>query len=198
VGRLSGDVRRRIADALEKESRELLASKQGGYPDTLSGKTIVIEFARGGPDKSSMPLPAPLGYRYSLSQLSKSILEKSAILYVWVTPEESRRKNRERGDPNDPGSILHHSVPIDVMMNDYGCDDMDWLEANSGVPGTVEVLADGKKFLVPVARFDNRKDKTSFLREDAAKWNPEQVRDIHDNMKDAFSRLMSVWQKTRK
>jgi hypothetical protein len=193
VASLPESSRRRIADALEREARDMLDGKQKGYPDTLEGKTVVIEFARGGPHGASMPLSAPLGYLYSVGELSAKILERAAILYVWVTPEESRRKNRERGDPNDPGSILHHCVPIDVMMNDYGCDDMDWLEANSDRKGTITIPAHGKEFRIPIARFDNRKDKTSFLREDEKRWNPAEVQDIHRSMKEGLDRLMVAW-----
>lgn len=111
------------------------------------------------------------------------------ILYIWVTPEESRRKNDARTDPNDPGSILHHGVPLDVMMNDYGCDDMDWLEARADIKGTVTIEAHNTKFNIPVARFDNRVDKTSFLRDDEKKWQPKDVKIVHDGLKSALDRL---------
>jgi hypothetical protein len=177
--RLAG--RSAIVEALEKEARALLEEKEANYPDTLKGRTVVIEFARGGPDGASLPLPAPLGYQYSLSRLSPEILNKAGILYVWVTPEESRRKNQARTDPNDPGSILHHGVPIDVMLNDYGCDDMAWLDRD----GQVTV---GERRL-PLARFDNRVDKTSFLRADRADWKKEDVAAIHAGLKDALTHL---------
>jgi hypothetical protein len=186
---LDKEVRTKLAGLLEKEARELLAEKHKNCPDSLSGKTLVIEFARGGPHGSKMPLPDSYGYRYSLGHLSQAILEKAVILYVWVTPEESRRKNQERADPNNPGSILHHGVPIDVMMNDYGCDDMDWLEANAKTPGTVTILAEGKTYHLPVGRFDNRVDKTSFIRNDAKQWKPEQVQAVHQGLKTALDKL---------
>ncbi|MBI5597179.1 MAG: hypothetical protein HY928_13890 [Elusimicrobia bacterium] len=186
---LDAGARKVLESALEKEAAEMLAEKHSNYPDSLAGKTLVIEFARGGPDKSKMPLPSPLGYRYSLAQLPASILEKAVILYVWVTPEESRRKNTARTDPNDPGSILHHGVPLEVMLNDYGCDDMDWLEKDSKTPGTVSVSAHGKTFVLPVARFDNRVDKTSFLREEKALWKPSDVKAVHEGLKSALDSL---------
>ena len=53
------------------------------------------------------------------------------------------------------------------MRNEYGCDDMDWLLDNSGVPHAIRVkTSDGAEAVLPVARFDNREDKTSFLRDD--------------------------------
>ena len=186
---LDPDTLAKLADALEPEAQEMLKEKHAAHPEDLQGKTIVIEFARGGPDGSSMPLPAPYGYQYSLAQLSASILKKSSILYIWVTPEESRRKNVARTDPDDPGSILHHGVPLDVMMNDYGCDDMDWLEQNARVPGTVTIEAWGKIYNIPVARFDNRVDKTSFIRNDPSEWKPDEVKAIHDGLKEALTKL---------
>ena len=114
------------------------------------------------------------------------------LLYVWVTPEESRRKNTARTDPNDPGSILHHGVPMDVMMNDYGCDDMDHLEKISEVPGTITITSQGQKFHIPVGRFDNRVDKTSFLRVDKKDWDPKMVADVTNAIKAATDKLYSM------
>jgi hypothetical protein len=189
LGMLPAPVREAIGRALEDEARALLREKHAGYPDSLAGRTVVIEFARGGADGSSMPLATPFGYAYSLSRLAPAILEKAVILYVWDTPAESRRKNAERADPNDPGSILHHSVPLSVMLNDYGCDDMDWLEQSARRPGTVTVEARGRTYDVPIARFDNRADKTSFLRADPALWAPGDVRAVHEGLRGALERL---------
>jgi hypothetical protein len=189
LGGLDAATHRALADGLEAEAKAALAEKHAAYPDTLEGKTLVVEFARGGPDGSSMPLSAPLGYGYSLAQLSKPLLESAHILYVWVTPEESRRKNHARTDPNDPGSILHHGVPLEVMMNDYGCDDMTWLEEHARKPGTVTVAAHGATFDVPIARFDNRVDKTSFLRAPKPEWRKEDVAAVHAGLKGALDKL---------
>jgi hypothetical protein len=189
LGQLPPAVRSEIVAALEPESRRLLDDKNAGVPDSLDGKTVVIEFARGGPDRAIPPLPAPLGYAYSLSRLSDALLSRASILYVWVSPEESRRKNTERTDPNDPGSILHHGVPMAVMLGDYGCDDMEWLMSHSGRPDTLRIETRGKTYDVPIARFDNRRDKTTFVRADRAAWKPEDVRALEQGLSEALGRL---------
>ncbi|MFH1619215.1 MAG: hypothetical protein ABIG11_04855, partial [bacterium] len=190
IASLDPAIRETVAKAVEKEASDLLKEKHGNYPDTLEKKTLVIEFARGGPDGSSMPLPAPLGYRHSVGLLSDDILKKAVILYVWVTPEESRRKNTARANPDDPGSILHHGVPMEVMLKDYGCDDMDWLEANARVRGTIPVTSGtGREYNIPIARFDNRVDKTSFIREDIKSWKKADVEAVHNSLKSALDKL---------
>jgi len=186
---LAPSVRRELAQALEAECAELVRDKNAGIPDTLAGRTVVIEFARGGPDGAALPLPAPLGYQYSFARLSDAILEHAAVLYVWVTPEESRRKNIERTDPNDPGSILHHGVPMAVMLGDYGLDDMDWLIRASDRPDTVRVETRNRVHHLPVGRFDNRVDKTTFVRGEPSQWRPEQVKALHDGLAEAFRHL---------
>ncbi len=189
LGALPADVRAGLVTALEKEAKELLADKNAGIPDSLDGRTIVIEAARGGPDGATLPLPAPLGYKWSLAQFSDAILSRASILYVWVTPEESRRKNTERTDPNDPGSILHHGVPMAVMLGDYGCDDMEWLIRHSDRPDTVRIESRGRAHYLPVARFDNRVDKTTFVRADRKDWKPENVKALHEGLAEALARL---------
>jgi len=195
LSQLEPGLRAELARALESEARDLLDKKVAEVPESLKGRTVVIEFARGGPDKSPLPLPAPLGYRYSFGVLSPDILERSGVLYVWVTPEESRRKNTERTDPNDPGSILHHGVPMAVMLGDYGCDDMDWLVQHADHPDTVRVEAHGRTWHLPVARFDNRVDKTSFVRGDQAQWREQDVRALHGGLAEALGRLARAAEK---
>jgi hypothetical protein len=189
---LPPEVRKTLEATLETESAQLVRDKNEGIPDSLEGRTVVIEAARGGPDGASMPLPAPLGYRYSLSRFSDAILSRASILYVWVTPEESRRKNHERTDPNDPGSILHHGVPIAVMLGDYGCDDMAWLIEQSGRADAVPVEAHGKRYELAVSRFDNRVDKTSFVRAERAAWKSDDVDALHQGLAQALGSLASI------
>ena len=189
LGALAPALRSAVIAALEPEARKLLADKNAGVPDSLEGRTIVIEAARGGPDGASMPLPAPLGYRYSIAQFSDAILSRAGVLYVWVTPEESRRKNHERTDPNDPGSILNHGVPMAVMLGDYGCDDMEWLITHSGRPDTISIETRGRTYAIPIARFDNRKDKTTFVRAGRPHWKPADIEALHRGLGEAFERL---------
>ncbi len=189
LGALPAAARRKLAAALESEAAALLRDKNAALPESLDGRTVVIEAARGGPDDASLPLPAPLGYRYTLARFSDAILARASILYVWVSPEESRRKNHERTDPDDPGSILHHGVPMAVMLGDYGCDDMEWLIQQSDRPDTVRVETRGNLHYLPVARFDNRVDKTTFVRAERAAWRPADVAALHAGLAEAFGRL---------
>ncbi|MCL5036478.1 MAG: hypothetical protein M1269_05085 [Chloroflexi bacterium] len=181
----------KLLEKLEDETRDLYRKKFDEYPADMKGKTVIIEFARGGPDGASMPLPAPLGYEYSLGVLSPDILKAAAILYIWVSPEESRRKNFDRADPNDPGSILAHGVPIDVMMNDYGCDDIDYLLETSGKKNMVKIKTAGGDTFVPLARFDNRVDKTSFIRK--KEWKDEEIKSLHNGLKEAAGKLIEAY-----
>ena len=87
---LAPALRRELAAALEREAAELVAERNAGMPDTLEGKTLVIEFARGGPDGVTPPLPEPLGYQYSLSRLSDAILSRA-------TPLEHFDRRSDRG-----------------------------------------------------------------------------------------------------
>jgi hypothetical protein len=149
--------------------------------------TIVIEFARGGPVDVGLPLPHPLGYASSIAALDDAVLARSAILYVWVEPEESRRRNRERAQPGPSGdaSILHHGVPETVMIRDYGTDDLSWLETQSRQPGTIPI----RGFDIPTQRFDNRSDLTSFLRADPAEWPETSVAMLHRDLGAALRAL---------
>ena len=161
-------------------------------------KTIVIEMSRGGKDGSSMPLIGAKGYQYSLPLLSEDILKDASILYVWVTPEESRRKNADRCDPNDPGSNLHHGVSIRVLLNDYGCDDIIYLRDTSDKKDTVKVTKGDKDYYLPIGIFDNRDDKTTFLREDHASWKQEDINTIANSLKNATDTMYRVKEELEK
>lgn len=178
-----------LAKALEPEARKMLAEKESQIPESFENKTIVIECARGGPDGSTMPLTGAYGYQYSLARFAPDLLKDAAILYIWVTPEESRRKNNERANPDDPGSNLFHGVPMSVMLGDYGCDDMQYLREHSEVEDTITVVSEGIRFHVPIGVFDNRVDKTSFLRTDKEAWPADKVEDMTRAVKEATDKM---------
>ena len=189
IGTLDEALRKEIAGPIEAEARKLLDDKIAEVTDNLESKTVVIEFARGGAAGSTMPLPHPFGYQASLAQLSPVILARASILYIWVTPEESRRKNEARTDPDDPGSILHHGVPLAVMYGDYGVCDIEYQLQQSGRPDTVRVEKDGQTYFLPLGRFDNRVDRTSFIRQDEADWSAQDVAKLQAGMREAFDQL---------
>jgi hypothetical protein len=152
--------------------------------------TVVIAFARGGPTGTTPPLTAPHGYAFSLSFLSADILRRACALYVWVTPEESRRRNRERAHPVRGGgtSILHHGMPEVVMHEEYGMDDFHWLLERGG-GDTIEVELDDATYVLPAAVFDNRDDHTTFLRADPGDWDEARVAALHAELVMAFADL---------
>ena len=195
--RLSPDLRSQVEAAIAEEARKFYEEKAAACPSSREGKTIVIEFARGGPPGDDWPLPDFYGYRGSLPALSDAILERAAILYIWVTPEESRRKNRERARPDGQGSILFHGTPEIVMRQEYARCDMGWLIEQASVPGTIDVDARGRRYHVPVQRFDNRDDLTTFLREDPSKWKQSDIDAIHGRLKKVCDDLWDSWTRLR-
>lgn len=132
-------------------------------PKVHETSTIMLECARGGSTGAAFPLPH--GYQRTLQNLDPGILDKAVILYVRVTPEESRRKNDERYDPKDPHGILSHRVPTKVMLNDYGCDDADWMAQEAVSEGKAGYVKEPKSGLwIPFRVMDNMADLTSFVR----------------------------------
>lgn len=182
-------VRDRLERRLEVEAGELWNGLVAAVSSWREGDTVVIEFARGGPVGAAMPLTPPRGYAYSLDQLSPDIRSRASILYVWVTPEQSRRRNNERAWTGRSGdaSILHHHVPEAVMLCEYGTDDLVWLMDQDG--GNAVRIGNGEVAAMPAAVFDNRTDRTSFLRADPELWPPEQVEVLHTELRTAFDRL---------
>jgi hypothetical protein len=175
-----------VTHALDPEAR----FAQARSPVLPSGHTTVaIEFARGGPPDADFETLPPRGYRHSLSLLRPEILERAAILYVHVTPDESRRRNLERARPGGDTSALHHHVPDQILQQEYGCDDFVWLLDQAEQPGTVAVKTAERTFHVPAARFDNRVDHTSFLRTEPETWPPGAVAELHTALSRALGSL---------
>ncbi|MBQ9059009.1 MAG: hypothetical protein IJ125_07485 [Atopobiaceae bacterium] len=188
---LKEDLRHSIAQTLEAEAREIRAGIESQYAESYEGKTLVIECARGGADGSEMPLSDGHGYQFSLPHFTPRILRDAAILYVWVTPEESRRKNEARANPDDPGSNLFHGVPLGVMLGDYGTDDMPYLQETSERDGYITVDTHETTYYLPIGVFDNRVDKTSFLRAEPHEWDAQLVDELCGALREATETMWS-------
>ena len=129
---------RRICLEYEKKIRH--------NPDYHQQKTTILEFSRGKPSG---------GYAAAFEHLSKSVLERLAIVYVNVSWEESLRKNRSRYNPQRADSILEHGLPDEKMKKMYRDDD--WHEI---IQGHNEYLPlQGIK--VPYVIFENEDDVTT-------------------------------------
>ena len=192
---LPKDVRKKIAAALEDECRKLLDEKHAQYPDTMENKTIIVEMARGGAEGASLPLQDPFGYQYTLRHFCPEILEDAAILYIEVTPEESKRKNRERFDPTNPGDSVAHMTPELVMIHDYGCDDMPYLREHTEKPDTITVKQYDKTYYIPIGTFNNMPDRTTFLRDYPENWDPEAVKEIEKLVRNATDKMWENYKK---
>ncbi len=194
IAALSPAVRAKLEEKLESEARELFDDKIKNVLKSREGKTIVIEFSRGGPDgENPENLKAFYGYQGSLPWLSDELLQRASILYIWVTPEESRRKNRDRARPGEDKSILFHGTPESVMRQDYGMDDMVYLIEKSDRENTLHIDAHGKTYYVPVSCFDNRRDLTTFARADAKDWKKEDVDALDNGIREAAVRLWNTF-----
>ena len=107
--------------------------------------TTLIEFSRGTEHG---------GYASAFQHLSEKVLRRAAILYVHVTFEESKRKNRRRFNPEKPDSILEHGLPDDKLERLYK--EVDWEEMTKNDPHTIEI----KGIKVPYVVFENMPEKT--------------------------------------
>lgn len=114
-------------------------------PNYHDGKTVVIEFARGGEN----------GIHEALTYLHEDILKRVKLIYIRVPYEESVRKNHRRARPGQEDSILFHSLPDEKMEFYYKTNDWDQLEAKD--PNTIDV--NGIK--IPYAVFENLPEKTN-------------------------------------
>jgi hypothetical protein len=189
-GELPPDTRAQLESAIEGEAAALLHSLAESRPVSLEGHTVVIEMSRGAGEGMRPPFPRPWGYAHSLATFSPEILARAAALYVWVTPTESRRRNLERALPGADGSILYHGVPEQVLYHDYAGDDIAWLLDHADRSAHITLAVDGRRCQIPTVRFDNRVDRTSFLRADPASWPPRRVADLHQRLTAAFTALL--------
>ena len=178
--------------------KTLLHDKYDNIPESLEGKTIVFEFSRGGAKGSTFPLVAPKGYEYTLSLFDDDILNNANILYIWVTPEQSFQKNKQRELEGLQGKSqtvstqlsLNHGVPDSVMNNEYGCDDFEYLMSLSKDGKYLPIKKNGKEFKVKAGRLDNRTDLTSDFRKPQKDWTKEQIAKMTEAMVKAFDALL--------
>ncbi len=108
--------------------------------------TTLVEFSRGGEHG---------GYAEAFRHLADDLLSRAAVLYVRVSFEESRRKNRRRFNPDRPDSILEHSLPDEKLTRLYRDDDWDTFSA--GDPHYLTV----RSIRVPYVVFENKDDITT-------------------------------------
>lgn len=178
-----------VVEAIDAEARAFYSAKAAQFPKDMAGKTIVIEFARGGPVETGLPMAAGYGYAASLPALDPELLRRACVLYIWVDPEESLRKNRARARPDGHGSILFHGTPESVMRQEYGLCDMRSLIAASDRDDTLKIHRDDDDFYMPVAVFDNRTDLTTFARKDEKDWTDGEVNAVRTGLREATDRL---------
>lgn len=108
--------------------------------------TTIVEFARGSEHG---------GYQQAFKHLPDQLLKHASIVYVNVSFDESLRKNRLRYNPDDPGSILEHSLPDEKVEILYRHDD--WTEFSSSDP----IYIHAASFQVPYVVFENEDDVTT-------------------------------------
>lgn len=109
-------------------------------------KTTIIEFARGS---------AHGGFKQAFQHLSREIIERTAILYINVSWEESLRKNRARFNPDRPDSILEHGLTDEKMEALYR--NVDWGEVSAADPEFIVIQG----VTVPYVVFENEDDVTT-------------------------------------
>ncbi len=111
----------RLLDLVMAKFNVVIAEKYMKDPHFYDDHTVFIEFARGAVDS---------GYKRAYNTLNEEILKGSAILYINVSYEESRRKNEARYEEALKGSILAHKLP-DESIERFSSK-TDWKELTGG------------------------------------------------------------------
>lgn len=123
--------------------------------ETLDGVTVVIEFSRGVPQGSTLPAEEPDGYRNSLKELSPEILTAASVLYIWVTLEDSIRKDKERVTGGGKSDIVH-GLPDEVRKRNYWGDDfMHMCRGGSAIVVLKAKTLYSLRYSLPVFVFNN-------------------------------------------
>ncbi len=58
--------------------------------------------------------------------------------------------------------------------------------------GKGENVYDTKVWNIPIAKFDNRNDLTTFIREESSTWTEDDIDNIHDGLSDALKTLAEL------
>lgn len=186
----------RVWEMLDTFIAEKYGTLISNRPNIHDTHTVVLECARGG--AVDEPFPLEHGYQATLSRLPDELLERLSIFYIEVSPETSRRKNRERYDKSDPLSELGHMVPEKVMERDYAKDDIRHMMEQAREAGHDGYVEAKSGIWVPIHRFDDEThDYTSFVRDHKAlekkEGKPaadeqfaEQIRELDGVMEDAI------------
>jgi len=132
------------------------------------GRTVLVEFARGGND----------GYRMALEALSPRVLERAVVVYVDVSYEESCRRNRARYDEARRAGLLTHSVPDHELARTYAEDD--WHTIAREPTGYLHVGA----CRVPYVTVPNTPE-------------PKTAEAFAERYRPAFAQLYSMWKAGR-
>jgi hypothetical protein len=109
-------------------------------------RTALVEFSRGSEHG---------GYREAFRQFSPQFLSEAAVMYIDVSFRESARKNRRRYNPDQPHSILEHSLPDEKLETLYR--DCDWHSLTESDPQYLSI----KDQAVPYLTFANEDDVTT-------------------------------------
>ena len=107
---------------------DVIGTKYLGRDDFYATSTLLIEFSRGGKD----------GFQRALGMLDPAILEQAAVFFIYVSREESWRRNVARYQEKLKHSILAHMVPKQTY--DYFYDVNDWDQLTGSRPsGTISI-----------------------------------------------------------
>jgi len=140
-------------------------------PNYHQSTTCLIEFSRGSEHG---------GYKTAFQHLSDDVLKKAGIVFINVSYEESKRKNRRRFNPDRPDSILEHGLPDEKLEKLYK--EIDWEEISSEHPGFITI----KGHKVPYVIFQNEPEIT------------DQPEKLGDHLEEILQKLMVLQEKYKK
>lgn len=124
---------------------DMVKEKYLTRPEFYDDHTLFIEFARGREN----------AFKIALETLAPEILKRAAILFIYVTKEESWRRNVARYQENLRHSILSHMVPKETF--DYYYSDHDWLDLTNEKPSGYLTIHGMK---VPFVTMQNEPEST--------------------------------------